>query len=90
MRKFAGDLGTGALLVLLGKLALAGAVMAGACLAANHFLFADLAATRFLPKVIYLALTISVAAGVYFLAAKLMRVSEAQVALGMITRKLRK
>jgi putative peptidoglycan lipid II flippase len=90
MRRFAGDLGTVELLVLFGKLLFAGAVMGGTCLAANRFLFADLAATRFVIKVIYLGLTIGVASVVYFVAARLMQVSEASDALGMITRKLRK
>ena len=90
MRKFAGDLGTGELLILLGKLLFAGAVMGGVCLLANRFLFADLAATRFLIKAIYLGLTIGVASAVYFVAAKLLQVSEAREALGMITRKLRR
>ena len=90
MRIFAGDLGTGELLVLLGKLAVAGALMGGVCVAANHFLFTDLAATTLWLKVIWLGVTIGAAAGVYFLAAKVLRVPEAQEALGMVMRKLRK
>ncbi len=90
MRKFAGDLGTSELLVLLGKLLLAGAAMASVCVAANRYLFADLAGMPLLLRVVYLAPTIGVAAGVYFLAAKILRVSEAQDAMGMILRKLRK
>jgi hypothetical protein len=64
--------------------------MGGVCMVANRFLFADLAATRFVIKVIYLGLTIGVASVVYFVAAKLMQVSEARDALGMITRKLKR
>ena len=90
MRKFAGDLGTVELLVLFGKLLFAGAAMAGVCMVANRFLFNDLTATRFVIKVIYLSLTIGVASVVYFVASKLMHVSEAEEALGMITRKLRR
>jgi putative peptidoglycan lipid II flippase len=90
MRKFAGDLGTVQLLALFGKLLFAGAVMGGVCLAANHFLLADLTAMPFLTKSLYLGLTIGVASVVYFAASKLMRVSEAEEALGMITRKFRK
>jgi len=90
MRKFAGDLGTGALFVLLGKLALAGALMAGLCMLANRFLFHDLAGTKLLLKLVCLAATIAAASGVFFLASKLMRVAEAEEALGMITRKLRR
>jgi putative peptidoglycan lipid II flippase len=90
MRKFAGDLGTLELLLLFGKLLFAGVMMGGVCLAANRFLFADLAATGFVIKVIYLGLTIGVASTVYFVAAKLMQVSEARDALEMITRKLKR
>lgn len=90
MRKFAGDLDGGALLLLLGKLALAGALMAGACMVANRFLFYDLAHLRFSLKLIELGLTIAVASFVYFVAAKLLRVAEAQEALGMMTRKFRR
>ncbi len=90
MRKFAGDLGTGGLLVLLGKLAVAGAVMAGVCAAANRFLFTDLAGTTLWLKVIWLGVTIGAASGVYFMAAKLLRVAEAEDALEMILRKLRR
>ena len=90
MRKFAGDLGTGELLVLFGKLLLAGAVMAAVCVAANTFLFADLAGMPLLIKFIALAAAISVAAAVYFLAAKLLRVAEAQDAVALVRRKLRR
>jgi putative peptidoglycan lipid II flippase len=90
MRRFTGDLGTGALLVLFGKLLVAGALMAGVCMMANRFLFSDLAGTRLVLKIIYLGLTIGVASGVYFVASKLMRVSEAEDAMGMIMRKLGK
>jgi len=90
MRKFAGDLGTGKLLFLLGKLALAGAAMAGICMLANRFLFSDLAHTKLMLKLAYLTVTIGVASGVFFVTAKLLRVAEAEEALGMITRKLRR
>lgn len=90
MRKFAGDPGTGQLLLLLVKLTVAGAVMAGVCQAANHFLFTDLAAMRLLAKVVLLGATVAIASAVYFLAARALRVAEAQEAMGMITRKFRR
>jgi putative peptidoglycan lipid II flippase len=90
MRRFSGDLGTGALVVLFGKLLVAGALMGGICMVANRFLFSDLAGTRLVLKMVYLGLTIGVASGVYFVASKLMRVSEAEDAMGMILRKLGK
>ncbi len=90
MRKFTGDLGSAELLILLAKLVLAGAVMSVVCVLANHYLFANLAATMLWLKVIYLGLAIGVASGVYFMAAKLLRVAEAEDAMEMILRKLRR
>lgn len=90
MRKFAGDIGTTELLGLLGKLLVAGGVMSAVCLVANRYLFADLTHTLLVVKVIYLGLTIGVASTVYFAVAKVLRVAEANDALGMITRKLRR
>ena len=57
---------------------------------ANSHLFANLAETKLLLKVVWLGLTIGAASGVYFLAAKLLRVSEAEDAVGMMMRKLRR
>ncbi len=90
MRKLAGDMGTGELLILLGKLAVAGTVMGGVCLLANHFLFADLTHTLVVTKLAGLGVTIAIAAGVYFAISKLLRVAEAEDALAMVMRKLRK
>ena len=57
---------------------------------ANHYLFANLAGTMLSLKVLYLCLTIGVAGGVYFMAAKLLQVAEAEDAVEMILRKLRR
>ena len=90
MRKFTGDLGSSELLILLAKLLLAGAVMAVVCVMANYYLFANLARTMLWLKILYLGLTIGAAAGVYFVAAKLLRVAEAEDAVEMVLRKLRR
>jgi putative peptidoglycan lipid II flippase len=90
MRKFAGDLGTGDLLILLMKLVIAGAAMGGVCLLANHLLFSHLTETNWVVKAGGLGATIALAAGIYFVASKLMRVSEAEEALAMVLRKLRR
>lgn len=90
MRKFAGQLDSGALLLLLGKLVIAGALMAAACMLANRYLFHDLTHLRFSLRLTGLGLTIAVASGVFFIAAKLLRVAEAQEVLGMMTRKFRR
>lgn len=89
MRKFAGDLGTGSLVAMLMKLSIASALMAGVCLLANHYLFADLTATTWWNKTLALSGTIAVSAVVYFVATKCLRVAEAEDALDMVKRKLR-
>lgn len=90
MRKFAGDPGTLDLLVLLGKLLIAGGAMAGVCIAANHYLFNDLSGTNFILKMIYMGGTIGVSAGLYFAITKLLRVTESEETLSMLMRRFRR
>ena len=89
MRKFAGDIGTRSLLVLLAKLALAGTAMAAVCIAANRFFFIDPAHLSFWLKAIGLIITVGVSALIYFAAARFLKVEEAKDALAMITRRLK-
>jgi putative peptidoglycan lipid II flippase len=89
MRKFAGDFGTSDLLVLLGKLALAGAVMGTVCVAANHYYFQDPAHLSFVMRAGGLAVTVGVAAVVYFFTTRLLKVAEAKDALEMVTQRLK-
>lgn len=90
MAKFAGDPGTPELAKTLAKLVIAGAAMGGVCWAANRWIFDDPQALNFIVKLIALGGTIVVAAVVYFLAAKILRVSEAQDALAMVMRRFRR
>jgi putative peptidoglycan lipid II flippase len=90
MRIFAGDLGIGELMNLLLKVGVSGGVMACVCVLANHFLFKNLTEIPFVMKVVWLGLTIGVAAGVYFVMTKVLKVTEAEDALAMLSRKLRK
>jgi len=90
MRKFAGDLGIAELMKLLLKIGVSGGVMACVCVLANHLLFKNLTEIPFAMKVIWLSLTIGVAAGVYFVMTKVLKVTEAEDALAMLSRKLRK
>lgn len=90
MTRFAGDVGTLDLLGLLTKLAVAGAAMAGVCLAANHYFFQDPAHLGFMLKVIGLLVTVGVAALVYFGMTKILRVAETQEAVSMVMRRFRK
>ena len=90
MRRFAGDLGTGSLLVMLGKLMLAGVAMSAVCLAANRWVFPDPAKLAILWRAAALTATVASAAIVYFVSARILRVSEAGDALDMVMRRFRK
>jgi putative peptidoglycan lipid II flippase len=90
MRKLVGDLGTSQLLALLLKLLVAGGAMGGVCYLARHYLMMDPAALPFGLLVLWLSLTVATGAGVYFVAAKLLGVAEAEEALDMMMRKLRR
>jgi putative peptidoglycan lipid II flippase len=90
MRKFAGDPGTRALLQLLLKLLIAGGLMAGLCVLGNQFLFADPGKMALWWKITALGGTVGLAAVLYFVAAKVLRVAEAEEALGMITRRFKR
>lgn len=88
MRRFAGDIGTADLVGTLLKLVVAGAVMGAVCLAADRFFFKDPAHLPFWLRAAGLAVTVGVAAPVYFAAAKVLRVAEATDAVAMVRRKL--
>ena len=88
MRRFAGDIGTVDLVGTLLKLVVAGAVMGGVCLAADRFFFKDPAHLPFWLRAAGLVATVGVAAPVYFAAAKVLRVAEANDAVAMVRRKL--
>jgi putative peptidoglycan lipid II flippase len=88
MRRYAGDFGTSDLLGLLVKLAGAGAAMAAVCLAADRFFFADPVQLPFWLRATALMATVAVAAGVYFAAARVLKVTEARDALDMVMRRL--
>lgn len=90
MRRFAGDLGTRDLLVLLGKLLVAGVVMAAVCLAANRFLFRDPAHLAWWLRTVCLIGTAAAAAAAFFIAARVLQVAEAEDALAMVLRRLRR
>ncbi|MCX6878433.1 MAG: murein biosynthesis integral membrane protein MurJ [Verrucomicrobia bacterium] len=90
MRRFAGGLATASMLGMLAKLLLAGAVMAGVCMAANHFLLQDPGRLPLLLRLGWLTVTVGVAATVYVVTAKLLRVPEADETLAMLRRKVRR
>ena len=90
MAKFAGDLGTPELLKTFAKLAVAGAIMGAVCWASNQFVFGENPAHFHLVlRLAVLGGTIGVAAAIYFAIAKILRVGEADEALGMVMRRFR-
>jgi peptidoglycan biosynthesis protein MviN/MurJ (putative lipid II flippase) len=91
MTKFTGDLGTPELLKTFIKLAVAGAIMGGICWAANQFMFGrDPTHLHLILRIIVLGATIGLAAAIYFAIAKVLRVAEADEALGMVLRRFRR
>lgn len=89
MRKFAGDLGGRGLLGMLVRLAVAGAVMSGVCVGADRLCFADPAALALWQRAGALAVTVGLAAAVYFGMSRILGIAEAKDALDLVTRRLR-
>jgi putative peptidoglycan lipid II flippase len=88
MRREVQSLETGTMLVTLAKVFGAGALLAGVCLAGNHWLLAGWA-TQHLPlKIAYLGGTIVVGAVVFFGAAMALRLGELEDVTALLRRKL--
>jgi putative peptidoglycan lipid II flippase len=90
MRKYVGSLETGALLGLLGKLAIPLALLAGICWLALETMFYPGAHLPVWQKIFGVFLVISVAAGVFFGSAFLFRVDEVRDVVDLVRRKLRR
>ena len=90
MRNLIGDPGTKGLVLLLVKLSMAGAMLGAICFAMNRSLLADLTALGFTLKFVYLGGTIAVGGIVYFAGSKILRVAEAEDAVSMVMRKIRR
>ena len=88
MTRHIGGLETRALLKNLGKLAFASLPLALVCVAANQWLFAGLATMAFLPKLVAVLGTITVAAAVFGGSVALLRIEEVEDVLAMLKRKL--
>jgi len=76
MRRYAGRLETGAMLVTLAKLCAAGAVLAGICYGAHFLFFREVFALRLWQKAVDLLITIPIAAFAFFATAYALRVAE--------------
>jgi putative peptidoglycan lipid II flippase len=90
MRRQLGTLETGAMLRLLGKLAVAGAALAGVCWLGSKYLLADWATQAFVPKLVYLLGTIAAAGAAFVVVAHALRISELREINGAIMRRLRR
>lgn len=88
MRHHLGALESGAMLRLLAKLAVASTVLAAICWAGMRFLLADWATQAFLPKLISLAVVISVGAGAFFLCASALGIAELREITHAVKRRL--
>jgi putative peptidoglycan lipid II flippase len=90
MRRHLGRLESGVMLGLLGKLAVASAVLLAICWAGQHFLLADWATQAFVPKLASLLLVIALGAIAFFLCASALGVGELQDIVSAVKRRLRR
>jgi putative peptidoglycan lipid II flippase len=90
MRRQLTFLETRSMLVLLGKLTVAGAALAGTCWLGGHFLLADWATQPFLPKLAWLLGTIAVAGLVFLLVAAALKIPELRDIIAAFERRLRR
>ena len=89
MRRHTGRLETGTMLATLGKIALAGAVLAGICLFAQHIFFPKPTKGGEMKLIAEVMLTIAVGAGAFFGCAYLLRVAEVEDVVTVVRRKLK-
>ncbi|MGB8340083.1 MAG: murein biosynthesis integral membrane protein MurJ [Chthoniobacterales bacterium] len=89
MRRHTGRLETGTMLATLGKIALAGAVLAGICFFAQHIFFPKPTKGGELRLIAEVLLTIAVGAGAFFSCAYLLRVAEVEDVVTVVRRKLK-
>ncbi len=87
MRHYTGRLETGTMLLTVGKLLIAGAVLAGICWLAWRSFFATHAHVSVWQNAIAIVITIVVGAAAFFSAAYLLRVAEVQDVVDLVRRK---
>ena len=87
MTRYAGDVGTKGIVISFFKIGAATAVMATLCLLANRYVFTDLAGMGFFLKAVWLMGVVTVAAAMYFMVAKLLKVDEVGEVLALVKRK---
>jgi len=90
MRQQLKQLETRTMLALLGKLTIAGGVLAGVCWLGSHYLLADWATQAFLPKCIFLFATIGVAGVAFVVVASALKIPELNDIIAAFQRRLRR
>ena len=90
MRRQLGTLHSRRMAAMLGKVLLAALVLAAVCWAGSHWLLADWAHQRFLPKLGALLTTIVVAAAAYLGMALLLRIGDVDDIAAAVRRRLRR
>jgi putative peptidoglycan lipid II flippase len=90
MRRQLTFLETRSMLVLLGKLGVAGAALAAVCWLGGHFLLADWATQPFWPKLACLAVTIGVAGLAFLGVASALKIPELREIIAAFERRLRR
>jgi hypothetical protein len=78
------------MLLLLGKLTVAGAALAGVCWLGAHFLLANWATQPFWPKLLALGVTIAVAGLTFVLVASALKIPELCDIIAAFQRRLRR
>ena len=86
----AGDKSASAMLALLGKLTIAGGVLAGVCWLGSHYLLADWPTQAFLPKCLDLFATIAVAGVAFVVVASALKIQELNDIIAAFQRRLRR
>ena len=90
MRGHLGRLESRAMLVLLGKIAVAGALLGGICWLGAHYLLADWAQQPFWPKLASLAFVIAVGAAGFFACANALGIAEVHDIMRALRRRLQR
>jgi putative peptidoglycan lipid II flippase len=90
MRSHLGRLESRAMLSLLGKIAVAGAVLGAICWLGMHYLLADWAQQAFWPKLAALLLVIAVAAAAFFACASALDIAEVHDITRAVRRRLQR
>ena len=88
MTRYIDGLETRKFFVTLGKIAIAGALLALVCIGSQHWFLANLATMRFLPKAAISLITIAVAATLFFGTAYALKIEEVHDVAQMIKKRL--